>query len=70
MPPYSLIAMSPLVPSFPVPESMMQTAFWPWSSARDRKRVSMGVRVPRGSTGGVTRRTVFLIVRVALGGMI
>ena len=38
MPPYSLTAWRPRVPSVPVPERMMQTAYSPWSSASERKK--------------------------------
>jgi hypothetical protein len=50
-PPFSLIARNPNAPSLPVPESTMQMALSPWSSASERKKKSMGCRNPLRSTG-------------------
>ena len=41
-------------PSLPIPDSMMPMAFSFWSSARCRKKKSMGVRSPRGELGAST----------------
>ncbi len=51
MPPASLMARTPRVPSLPVPESTMPMANSRWSSARDWKKKSIGKRWPRGTTG-------------------
>ena len=57
------------MPSVPVPDSTMQTAFSPWSPARDMKNVSIGMRCSRGGAGRSTRRMPPLMVSVASGGM-
>ena len=43
-PPSSFTARSPSVPSWPLPESRMQTAFPPQASARETKKASIGAR--------------------------
>ncbi len=47
----------------------MQTALSPWSSARDRKKVSIGVRIPPGALGSVRWRTPALMSMSLPGGM-
>jgi hypothetical protein len=56
IPPCSLTARSPSVPSLPLPESRMQMASSPWSSANERKNSSIGVRTPRVFSIGLVRR--------------
>ena len=51
MPPYSLTAWRPRVPSVPVPERMMQTAWSPWSAAREREEMVDGRALAAGLHG-------------------
>ncbi|MNW09609.1 hypothetical protein D3C71_2066430 [compost metagenome] len=44
MPPYSLMAFSPKVPSESLPDKTMPTARWPWSLASEVKNRSIGRR--------------------------
>ena len=50
-PPFSLMAFRPSVPSLPMPERMTPTPNSRWSSARERKKKSIGSRSPRGADG-------------------
>ncbi len=68
-PPSALIALSPSVPSLPVPEKMMQMARSCWHSARLRKKPSMGRGMPGRATAAPRCRTPPLIVSNAFGGM-
>ena len=68
-PPSALIALSPSVPSLPVPETMMQMARSCWYSARLRKKPSMGRGMPGRATAVPRCRTPPLIVSSAFGGM-
>ena len=51
MPSSALIALSPRVPSVPFPERMIPIAVSLWSSAKERKKVSIGSLRPLGSFG-------------------
>ena len=64
------MARRPMDPSVPVPERMTQTAFSPRSSARDRKKKSMGIRMPRKVLSGtVSWRARWKMAMSLFGGM-
>jgi len=69
MPPSPFTALTPSVPSLPVPESTMQMARSRWSWARDRKKKSMGCRRPRGAAGSSNCKVPFRKAMSRLGGM-
>ncbi len=50
-PAFSLMARRPSVPSEPMPERMTPMLLSCWSSARERKKKSIGRRSPRGAAG-------------------
>ena len=68
-PPAPRMARKPSVPSVPVPERMMPMAFSCWSSASDRRKASIGIRCPRGSSGTLSCSFPWKIAISRLGGM-
>jgi hypothetical protein len=58
----------PSVPSWPEPDSRMPMVRWPWSSASEWNRPSIGIRRPVAA-GGFTRSTPPSIVSIAFGGI-
>ena len=68
-PPLSRTAISPALPSAPLPESTPQTARSPQSLASERRKKSNGMRAPRRSGGLDNRSRPLLIDRYAPGGM-
>ena len=66
---FSLMAFSPRVPSEPMPERMMPMLLSCMSSAIERKKISMGKRNPRDSTGSNKCSVPRSIDRLLLGGI-
>jgi hypothetical protein len=70
MPPSPFTALTPRAPSLPLPESTMQMARSRWSWAKDRKKKSMGSRMPRANVDSNSCNAPFTSAMSRLGGMI
>ena len=57
------------MPSLPMPERMMLTAFSFWSTANCRRKKSIGIRKPRAAVGSSTWSFPCRMARSALGGI-